>query len=157
MRVPRSYRSAPVSRSSTDLDNLRTGTFVSLYKFLINSLPLLVPAINPRSSRPHYDASPFDGDVEADDAAPSTDTPMTTVVVPIAQRRARLSLSAHAQLILVRKKTRRWHAAMAGGVAGGLAIMFESSSRRAIIAQQMFVRCVDAVTYCCRCHLHSVF
>jgi hypothetical protein len=43
--------------------------------------------------------------------------------------------------MLVRKQTRRWHAALAGAVAGGLAILWETRSRRAIIAQQMFVRC----------------
>lgn len=46
--------------------------------------------------------------------------------------------------VWVRKKTRRWHAVVAGAIAGGLAILFERSKggRRTVIAQQLFVRCV---------------
>lgn len=65
----------------------------------------------------------------------------TVVEVPLrSQRTARLSLSAQAQMILVRKRTRRWHAALAGAIAGGLAIIWEGRSRRGVIAQQLFVR-----------------
>ncbi len=53
---------------------------------------------------------------------------------------ARLSLSVNAQKAWVRKKTRRWHAAFAGAVAGGIAVLFETSGRRVTIGQQMFVR-----------------
>lgn len=44
----------------------------------------------------------------------------------------------------MRKKTRRWHAVVAGAIAGGLAILFERSKggRRTVIAQQLFVRFV---------------
>jgi hypothetical protein len=68
--------------------------------------------------------------------------PPTVVKILSSQHKARLSLSAQAQLILVRKKTRKWHAALAGAIAGGLAIMFEKKSRRSVVGQQMFVRYV---------------
>jgi hypothetical protein len=62
--------------------------------------------------------------------------------VPLEKRKARLSLTKRAQMMLIRKQMRRWHAALAGAVAGGLAIMWEKRTRRGLIAQQMFVRCV---------------
>jgi len=67
--------------------------------------------------------------------------------VPLEKRKARLSLTKKAQIMLVRKQTRRWHAALAGAVAGGLAIMWEKRTRRGLIAQQMFVRCVLFLFY----------
>ncbi|KAJ7859259.1 hypothetical protein B0H13DRAFT_2237517 [Mycena leptocephala] len=47
---------------------------------------------------------------------------------------------ARGQMGLVRKRTRRWHSALAGAIAGGLAILWEKRNRRVIIAQQVFVR-----------------
>ena len=70
-----------------------------------------------------------------------------TLEVPLDRRRGRLSLTKNAQMMLIRKRTRRWHAALAGAVAGGLAIMWEKKSRRTVISQQMFVRYV--VSYAC--------
>lgn len=40
----------------------------------------------------------------------------------------------------LRKKTKRWHAVLAGLIAGGVGVSFEARSRRLVIAQQMFVR-----------------
>lgn len=57
-------------------------------------------------------------------------------------RRGRLSFRAQAHETWVRKKTRRWHAVVAGAVAGGIGIMFEKRSRRIAIGQQLFVRYV---------------
>ena len=62
--------------------------------------------------------------------------------VPLAARRGRLSLSAAAHQVWVRKKTRRWQSALAGAAAGGVAIMCEREGNRLGVAQQMFVRCV---------------
>ncbi|KAJ7847750.1 hypothetical protein B0H14DRAFT_2769574 [Mycena olivaceomarginata] len=95
-----------------------------LYKFLINALPILIPAINPR---PRTLASPFDDDDEDEEL----ELPRT-----VSYPRFR----AHAHMALVRKRTRRWHSGLAGGIAGALAILWEKRSRRAVIAQQMFVR-----------------
>ena len=67
----------------------------------------------------------------------------TVVDVPLDRRSARLSLTKRAQDVLVRKRTRSWHAALAGSIAGGLAILCEKRNRRGVLAQQMFVRCVS--------------
>lgn len=124
--------------------HISEGTFTSLYKFLLNVLPIFIPAINPPPRRLYQDlenSSPvFDDDLES---GPTAEHPSTTLQVPLPKlpkRNARLSLSAHAQLALIRKKTRKWHAALAGALAGGLAIMLEKRGRRGVIAQQLFVR-----------------
>jgi hypothetical protein len=109
------------------------GTFVSTYKFLINAIPLLKSRTPPRES-------PFTDDEEDEDIEAAAALKGNTLTVPLANRKARLSLSKEAQAVLIRKKTRKWHAALAGAVAGGLAVMWESRSRRRDIAQQMFVR-----------------
>lgn len=115
------------------------GTFTAIYKFLINALPILVPAVNPR----RYSSSAVDDEeTDIDMLESGRSASRLTVEVPLAERRARLSLSTHAQMMIVRKKTRRWHAALAGAVAGALAIVWEKRNRRGVIAQQMFVRYV---------------
>ncbi|KAF9014766.1 hypothetical protein BDZ89DRAFT_962571 [Hymenopellis radicata] len=136
-RVPKNQRLAILGRAIFGSDTWRfaamLGTFTSVYKFLINALPLLFP---PAKSK---DNSPFLEDGECDGPE------HTTLEVSLTngghrRRSARLSLSAHAQQVIVRKKTRRWHAALAGAVAGGLAVLFEKRGRRITIGQQMFVR-----------------
>lgn len=132
-RIPRDIRFRIIRNAIFGWDTWRfgvmIGTFTSLYKFLINSLPILIPAINPR-------------DVECCDleASLAAGHPTSAVEFPFADCNAHLALSKRAQEILVRKKTRKWHAALAGAVAGGLAIIWEARSRRGVIAQQMFVR-----------------
>ncbi|KAG7092485.1 hypothetical protein E1B28_008837 [Marasmius oreades] len=148
--VPRNYRFALIRRAIFGLDTWRfaamLGTFVSLYKLVLNALPLYVP------SKPHreYTSAFSDNDeTENDDTLP-----MTSFDVPVPptpggplytktqrpKRTERLSLSTQAQRIMVRKKTKRWHAALAGAIAGGLAVMWEKRGRRVTVAQQMFVR-----------------
>lgn len=100
---------------------------------MINALPILFPAIGPQieeSKKP----STADG--------PTLDNPAKTMEVTLPEHKAQLSLSAHAQLVFLTKRTRRWHAALAGAIAGCLAIIWEKRSRRDIIAQQLFVRYV---------------
>ncbi|KAI6042738.1 hypothetical protein EDC04DRAFT_2656237 [Pisolithus marmoratus] len=93
--------------------------------------PKRLPILVPQPSEPP--PSPFD---ESDDESePTTPDPIT-----LSQKRVRFSLSAHAQEVWVRKRTHRWHAALAGALAGSLAVMFEKRSRRIAIAQQLFVR-----------------
>ncbi|KAF8126436.1 hypothetical protein K438DRAFT_1890618 [Mycena galopus ATCC 62051] len=103
------------------------GTFAALYKFLINALPILFPV------RPSL--TPFD---EEEVSTPSSDSGITTP--GLKRRRPGLSLSARAQMVLVRKPVRRWQSALAGAISGGLAILWEKRSRRVVIAQQVFVR-----------------
>ncbi|KAK0450040.1 hypothetical protein EV421DRAFT_1297768 [Armillaria borealis] len=132
--IPKKQRLPIIGRAIFGTDTWRfaamLGTFTSVYKFLINALPLFMPTLK-------FPSNPFfDDDEEA---------AWHTVQVPIPsprhrRRSQRLSLSTEAQQVLVRKKTRRWHAALAGFTAGGLAVLFETRGRRITIAQQMFVR-----------------
>ncbi|KAF9019287.1 hypothetical protein BDZ89DRAFT_322661 [Hymenopellis radicata] len=130
-RVPKNQRLAILGHAIFGSDTWRfaamLGTFTLVYKFLINALPLLFP---PAKSK--YNSQ--DGECDGPEH--------TTLEVngDHHRRSARLSLSAHAQQVIVRKKTRRWHAALAGAVAGGLAVLFEKRGRRITIGQQLFVR-----------------
>jgi len=108
-----------------------------VYKFLINALSIATPALSSSNS-----PTAFDGNGGA-----KVQIPITTVVVQN-DRKTQLQLSARAQLVLPRKQTRRWHAALAGAIAGGLAIIWEKRTRRSLIAQQLFVRfVVSNLTY----------
>ena len=108
-----------------DLD-VCTGSFVTLYKLILNALPILLP-----SRPPELPPTPFDDSEDEIELLPKQTTH---------PRRVRFSLSTHAQQVWVRKRTRRWHAALAGAIAGSIAVMFEKRSRRIAVAQQMFVR-----------------
>ncbi|KAJ7104424.1 hypothetical protein B0H15DRAFT_896901 [Mycena belliarum] len=142
-KVPRDHRLRIIRNAVFGTDSLRfaamLGTFAALYKFMINALPILIPAIKPR---PRVLSSAFEDDDEEEMDLPRTVSyPASGPATPLHRRRAaRLSLSAHAQMVLVRKRTRRWHSALAGALAGSLAILWEKRSRRGVIAQQMFVR-----------------
>ncbi|KAI5993461.1 hypothetical protein EDD15DRAFT_2387989 [Pisolithus albus] len=132
-RVPKDMRYALIRHAIFGKDSFRfaamLGSFVALYKFTLNALPILLP--QPSEPPP----SPFED--SEDESEPVTPDP---VIPSSSQRRVRFSLSAHAQEVWVRKRTHRWHAALAGALAGSLAIMFEKRSRRIAIAQQLFVR-----------------
>ncbi|KAI6120816.1 hypothetical protein EV401DRAFT_1859442 [Pisolithus croceorrhizus] len=135
-RVPKQMRYALIRHAIFGKDSFRfaamlgksylcfTGSFVALYKFTLNALPVLLP--QPSEPPP----SPFEE--SEDESEPVTPNPV--------KRRVRFSLSAHAQEVWVRKRSHRWHAALAGALAGSLAVMFEKRSRRIAIAQQLFVR-----------------
>ncbi|KIK11749.1 hypothetical protein PISMIDRAFT_475534 [Pisolithus microcarpus 441] len=132
-RVPKEMRYALIRHAIFGKDSFRfaamLGSFVALYKFTLNALPVLLP--QPSEPPP----SPFED--SEDESEPVTPDP---VMLSSSQRRVRFSLSAHAQEVWVRKRTHRWHAALAGALAGSLAVMFEKRSRRIAIAQQLFVR-----------------
>ncbi|KAL1704500.1 hypothetical protein EV121DRAFT_280326 [Schizophyllum commune] len=140
---PRSQRLSVIFHALFGKDTFQfasmLGTFVSLYKFLLNAIPLYIPAVNPPDLRyDSWEAATFEEEDSIHDKLEAGQIPRT--MRRTARRDQRLSLSAHAQLVLTRKKTRRWHAAMAGAIAGGLAIMCENKKRRNVIAQQLFVR-----------------
>jgi len=99
---------------------------VSLYKYILNALPLLY--------QPPGSQSPFDDDDEDIELGPSPPASNR------AARRPRLSMSGRARQAWTRKRTRAWFPVVAGAFAGGVAIMFEKRSRRIDIGQQMFVR-----------------
>ncbi|KAJ7168305.1 hypothetical protein C8R43DRAFT_1158470 [Mycena crocata] len=144
-KVPRDHRLTLIRNAVFGTDSFRfaamLGTFAALYKFLINALPILIPAIKPR---PRELSSAFDDDDDEEEMELPrvVSYPASGPATPHLHRRrsARLSLSAHAHMALVRKRTRRWHSALAGAVAGSLAILWEKRNRRGVIAQQMFVR-----------------
>ncbi|KAF9476729.1 hypothetical protein BDN70DRAFT_811756 [Pholiota conissans] len=133
----RDYRLSVIRHAVFGSDTWRfaamLGTFTSLYKFIINALPILIPAINPRNVSKSSSAIEEDEEIDLE-------IQTTLEVSSIEKRKTRISLSKRAQLVLIRKQTRRWHAALAGAIAGGLAIMWEKRGRRGVIAQQMFVR-----------------
>ncbi|KAI6097507.1 hypothetical protein F5141DRAFT_1148941 [Pisolithus sp. B1] len=127
-RVPKQMRYALIRHAIFGKDSFRfaamLGSFVALYKFTLNALPVLLP----QPSEP----PPSLFEESEDESEPVTPNPV--------KRRVRFSLSAHAQEVWVRKRSHRWHAALAGALAGSLAVMFEKRSRRIAIAQQLFVR-----------------
>ncbi|KDQ63978.1 hypothetical protein JAAARDRAFT_27652 [Jaapia argillacea MUCL 33604] len=124
-------------------------SFVSIYKFLINALPMYSP-VETYTKRHSFSEFVLDDAEDEDDVDSGNATPSTSTAPPyekrrssrplLSARRPRLSLSVTAQQIMVRKKTRRWHAVVAGAIAGAVAIMFEKKGRRVTIAQQLFVR-----------------
>ncbi|KIK70861.1 hypothetical protein GYMLUDRAFT_32929 [Collybiopsis luxurians FD-317 M1] len=150
--VPKKHWINLIQRAIFGLDTFRfaamLGSFVSLYKFLLNALPFVIPSIRTRQN--DFPSAFDDEDEEAGDSIPTTVFDVSVPPTPSnaqapllshqRQRTERLSLSTQAQRILIRKKTKRWHAALAGAVAGGLGVLWETRGRRVTIAQQMFVR-----------------
>ena len=103
---------------------------MSLYKYILNVLPLLYQPLGPPS--PFSDG---DEDIELGPPRPADKR----------ARRPRLSVSGRARQTWTKKHTRAWFSVVAGGIAGGAAIIFEKRSRRIDIGQQMFVRSVESV------------
>ncbi|KAE9408221.1 hypothetical protein BT96DRAFT_27185 [Gymnopus androsaceus JB14] len=152
--VPKKHWVTIIQRAIFGLDTWRfaamLGSFVSIYKFLLNALPFIIPSI--RASQREYPSAfdEEDDEEEAKDSLPETVFDVSIPPTPVnpsnpvmshqRRRTERFSLSTQAQRILIRKKTKRWHAALAGAIAGGLGVLWETRGRRVTIAQQMFVR-----------------
>jgi hypothetical protein len=120
---------------------VQTGSFVTLYRVLLNAFPLLFPA-NTSSTEQSESLSPS-ALLQVNDSATcdsEPDPPRYDLLVDSEERTARLSSAAKAHQTWLRKRSTRWHSIVAGAVAGGVAISFESFSRRKVIAQQLFVR-----------------
>lgn len=143
------------------------GTFVAIYKFLINALPLaslpagLSPPLLPRNLS---DAGLLNREATTDGRALGAEDVVTPhewiahdltndsgkakdvlgeengTITMTPKVKTKLSAQAVAHEIWVRKRGRRWHAFLAGALGGSIAIMFEKRGRRVGIAQQMFVR-----------------
>ena len=101
---------------------------MSLYKYILNALPLLY--------QPPESQNPFDDDDEDIELGPPR--PIDKRV-----RQLRLSTSGRARQAWTKRRTRAWFSVVAGATAGGIAIMFEKRARRIAIGQQMFVRSVQ--------------
>ncbi|EIN11011.1 hypothetical protein PUNSTDRAFT_100954 [Punctularia strigosozonata HHB-11173 SS5] len=152
--IPRRLRFAILRHAVFGPDSFRfaamLGSFVYLYKFLFNSLPIMFPPSQESSSESAVD--------EDDDLASASDTRARSANIDVdiispynnatyrERRTQRLSLSANAmrEYGMIRKRTRRWHSVVAGAIAGGLAVLFEKRNRRLTIAQQLFVRGLQA-------------
>ena len=126
-----------------------SGSFVGLYKLILNALPVLLPQPLPSEE----DGSSFRADLLAckpndlsvDPFVEGSSSDKLDVPRSRAPRQARLSTTARAHQEWVRKKTRRWYSILAGSVAGAAAIGFEKAGRRTTIAQQLFVRLVRVI------------
>jgi len=175
--VPRSchVRCAPRLSHIYSLTTL-TGSFVTLYRVILNALPLFFPANVPlRENLRNLFANLFSTQDEHDDLvldgsqtsssppSPLQSRPLSLHVSPGERREARLSSSAQIHQSWVRKKTRRWYSILAGAVAGAVAISFERRSRQNVIAQQLFVRYVlrpslaisEAYVWAVGCRAHT--
>jgi hypothetical protein len=148
-------RYAPYFSLLYDL-TISKGSFVALYRVILNALPLLFPANVPlRESLRNLFSNLFSSqdepeDFGLDDSPTSSSSPspkraqsLPLHISPGERREARLSSSAQAHQSWVRKKTRQWHSVLAGAVAGAIAVSFEKRSRQNVIAQQLFVRYVS--------------
>ncbi|KAI0053801.1 hypothetical protein FA95DRAFT_1481071 [Auriscalpium vulgare] len=158
-RVPRKARISLIQHALFGSDSFRAGamlgSFVAIYRSILNSLPIVFPVNTPLPARlkellgialssrvPSLPLEPPSESAIADSPSPSRPGSPETLLpeTPTAQRTARLSVNAQVHQRMIRKKTRRWHAVVAGATAGGLAILWEKRSRRTTIAQQLFVR-----------------
>ncbi|KAI0329609.1 hypothetical protein GY45DRAFT_1304427 [Cubamyces sp. BRFM 1775] len=153
-RIPKRFRLSLIRHALFGEDSVRfaamLASFVGLYKFLLNSLPILLPQPQPKDTTHARTRSLFRAALPSGSGKAPTDSPFDDESVEEAElglpqrtrgsRHARLSVSAQAHQQWVRKRTRWWYSAFAGAAAGAIAIMFEKKSRRVGIAQQMFVR-----------------
>jgi hypothetical protein len=113
------------------------GSFASLYKYILNALPLLY---QPPVSRPSFIDD--EEDIQFDPPRPTYKR----------VRELRLSASGRARQAWTKKRTKAWFSVVAGAIAGGVAITFEKRSRRVAIGQQMFVRSVGSAKISAICH-----
>jgi len=174
-RTSRKARTALVLHALFGPDSFRfaamLGTFVAIYKFLINALPLASPPADFSPSllpRTRSEVGSLSRETVDDGRTLWADEDVITppewiahdltnnsgkgkgimggdngTITMAPKVKTKLSAQAVAHEIWVRKRGRRWHAFLAGTLGGGIAIMFEKQGRRVGIAQQMFVRCVS--------------
>ena len=131
---------------------------MALYKFILNALPIVLPQPQNKPVTHGRQRSLFRESMrrktgKAIDSPFDEDVALEEIELAVSERgrsprRARLSVSAQAHQVWVRKKTRWWYSAFAGFIAGAIAIMFEKRNRRVGIAQQMFVRYVAHTSRC---------
>ncbi|PVF95509.1 hypothetical protein CPB86DRAFT_711129 [Serendipita vermifera] len=163
-RTPKSFRFSLIRHALLGPDSFKfaamLGTFVTLYKLLLNTLPLFSshlsdfsPPLLPWGAQTPVTPAGYDSDPNWSLLTPNNEKgPIKFNLGDEIENRSeerqidpskvktKLSKQAKAHEIWIRKKGRRWHAALAGTIAGGLAVLWEKRERRLGIAQQMFVR-----------------
>jgi hypothetical protein len=110
------------------------GSFVAVYKFFINALPLIPNDKLPEVLR----YTPPATQSESDPRSPEEPLYMKKRE----EKRPATEVADEkppSKDVFVRKPVARWHAVVAGALAG-LAVAFETPDRRLTIAQQIFVR-----------------
>lgn len=122
------------------------GSFVAVYKLLINTLPLIPNERLPTLLR-YTPPRPPSLDPESGRSSPGASN--APLYMRSKEERAHSAQEGEgtreieerplSRDVFVRKPVARWHALVAGGIAG-LAVAFETSERRLTIAQQLFVR-----------------
>ncbi|KAH8081313.1 hypothetical protein BXZ70DRAFT_901280 [Cristinia sonorae] len=143
-KVPRSYRLRLIRHAVFGEEPLRfaamIGSFVGLYKLILNALPIVLRGPDDEEEERQFRARLRESKRPATNETileeESDDMPSVSRV----PRPGRLSTSAKAHQEWLHKRTQRWYSVLAGAVAGAIAIRCESSDRRISIAQQMFVR-----------------
>lgn len=156
--LPREKRFSLIRHALFGSDSFRAaamlGSFVTLYRIILNALPILLPAsLTLRENVRNLLASLFSTQDEQDDDFNPDNSPASSIaaspsprpspqlhISPDDRREGRLSSSAQVHQIWVRRKTRRWHSVLAGAIAGVIAVSFEKRSRQNVVAQQLFVR-----------------
>lgn len=167
-KTPKSFRFSLIRHALLGPDTFKfaamLGTFVTLYKLILNSLPLFTfpipdfsPPLLPWGAQTPATPPGYESDPNWSLMTPTSDKrqvkfdlgsavdgqdkqPVVAVVDDPSSVKTKLSKQAKAHEMWIRKKGRRWHAALAGTIAGGLAVLWERQDRRLGIAQQMFVR-----------------
>jgi hypothetical protein len=134
-------------------------SFAFIYKFVLNSLPLLsiheqlaILQLPSRTVRLH----PVDEEWPQLPSQKMTISPDGYHASPAPQELDGVAThpTAAAEKVFSRLNVSRWHAAAAGALAG-LSILWEKKSRRMMISQQLFVRYGFASV--CRQSSHPVF
>lgn len=158
----RKFRTSLVLRAIFGTDTFRfsamLGTFAFVYKFLLNSLPLLpIPTqlaflLEPSFKSKAKRSRSIISSAESEPGSSGYVTPSSTLL-PVHHNQSGTTsasgpsltpshLSINGEINYLRLGGARWHAVLAGALAG-LGVMWEKKERRVTIAQQLFVRYVS--------------
>ncbi|CAE6474779.1 unnamed protein product [Rhizoctonia solani] len=139
IRTPRKLKFALVRHAVFGSDSFRfaamMGTFVAVYKFFVNALPLI-----PNDKLPtilQYTPPAVQSEIES--GIQSSEGPLYMRKKEKQADGETTDPKPPSKDVFARKPVARWHALVAGALAG-LAVAFETPDRRLTIAQQIFVR-----------------
>ncbi|CUA67828.1 hypothetical protein RSOLAG22IIIB_03258 [Rhizoctonia solani] len=139
IRTPRNLKFALIRHAVFGSDTFRfaamMGTFVAVYKFFVNALPLIPNAKLPTILQ--YTAPVAQSETEAGNQ--SLEGPLYMKKKEKQTANEATDAKPPSKDVFVRKPVARWHALVAGALAG-LTVAFETPDRRLTIAQQIFVR-----------------